>query len=64
MITGLPDYFKAAPRFAGGDPTDPDVFIVGMTDGEIWQSSDAGQSFNLLLSGLPSVSGVSVAGRA
>jgi photosystem II stability/assembly factor-like uncharacterized protein len=64
VTAGLPDYFKAAPRFAGGDPLDPDVFMVGMTDGEVWASDDGAQSFHFMLSGLPSVSGVSVAARS
>lgn len=63
LTNGLPDHFKAAARCACGDPGDPDVFMVGMTDGALWASEDGGESFRLLLEGLPSISGVSVARR-
>jgi hypothetical protein len=37
--------------------------MVGMTDGTLWSSEDGGDSFRLLLEGLPSISGISVGRR-
>lgn len=61
LTGGLPDYFSAAPRCVSGDPYDPEVVVVGMTDGTVWITEDGGELFRQALSGLPSVSAVSVA---
>jgi photosystem II stability/assembly factor-like uncharacterized protein len=61
LAGGLPDHLTAAPRSTAGDPESPDVFIVGMTDGTVWMTEDAGESFRQALSGLPPVTAVSVA---
>jgi photosystem II stability/assembly factor-like uncharacterized protein len=61
LTGGLPESFKAAPRSIAGDPEDPSVVIVGMTDGTVWMTEDGGESFRQVLSGLPPVSAVSVA---
>lgn len=58
---GLPERFKAAPRATAGDPEDPDVFFVGMTDGTVWMSGDSGESFRQILGDLPQVTSIRVA---
>jgi photosystem II stability/assembly factor-like uncharacterized protein len=58
---GLPDHITAAPRSVASDPESPEVFIVGMTDGTVWITEDAGESFRQALTGLPPVTAVSVA---
>lgn len=60
---GLPNHFKAAPRAVAGDPEDPDIFFVGMTDGTVWMSEDGGESFRQILSDLPQVTSIRVAYR-
>ena len=61
LAGGLPDHLTAAPRSTAGDPESPDVFIVGMTDGTVWITEDAGESVRRALSGLPPVTAISVA---
>jgi photosystem II stability/assembly factor-like uncharacterized protein len=58
---GLPDHFKAAPRAVAGDAEDPNCFLFGMNDGSVLMTEDAGESFALILSGLPQVMSVRVA---
>lgn len=59
---GLPDDLGlAAPRATAGDPTDPDGFYVGLTDGRIWETVDGGESFRNVAAGLPPVLAIAVA---
>ncbi len=58
---GLPEHFKAAPRTIAGDPEDPNVVLVGMTDGTVWMSQDGGESFREILRDLPQVTSIRVA---
>lgn len=50
---GLPEHLKAGPYAAAGDPEDPDVFLVGMSDGTVWMTEDSGESFRQILGDLP-----------
>ena len=53
MTDGLPDVLHGGPRSAAIDPVDPDIYLVGTTDGEIWITRDAGVSCSLFVDGLP-----------
>ena len=53
IVEGLPDSVHGGPRAAAIDPSDPDVYLVGTTDGEIWMTRDGGKSCSLLGDGLP-----------
>ncbi len=46
LAGGLPDNLKAAPRAVAGDPEDPDIVYVGLTDGAVWMTEDGGESFH------------------
>lgn len=60
---GLPAHFTAAPRATASDPEGPDVYFVGMTDGTVWMSENAGGSFRQVCAGLPQVMSIRVARR-
>jgi photosystem II stability/assembly factor-like uncharacterized protein len=57
---GLPEHLKAAPRATAGDPEDPNMVFVGMSDGAIWMSEDGGESFRQILADLPQVMSIRV----
>lgn len=58
---GLADRLEAAPRAVALDPADPDTVLVGLHDGDVWMTSDGGESFGKILEGLPPVLGIRVA---
>ena len=45
LAGGLPEDLRAAPRAVAGDPADPDVVCVGMSDGTVWLTEDSGEAF-------------------
>lgn len=47
LTGGLPEELGAAPRAVAGDPDDPDVVCVGMTDGTVWLTEDGGAAFRV-----------------
>jgi photosystem II stability/assembly factor-like uncharacterized protein len=49
LTGGLPDHIKPAPRFAAGDPEDPDSVFMGLTDGSVWATRNGGESFERIL---------------
>jgi photosystem II stability/assembly factor-like uncharacterized protein len=55
-----PEPYAAVPRGLAGDPENPNTYIAGMTDGTVWESTDGGESFRTILSGLPSILSLSV----
>lgn len=59
----LPAGFKAVPRALTGDPSDPDTFFAGMTDGTVWMSEDGGSTFRQILANLPPVHSIAVGQR-
>jgi photosystem II stability/assembly factor-like uncharacterized protein len=63
LMGGVPEHVKAAPRIVASDPDDADTFLIGMNDGTVWMTEDAGESFRTVLSGLPGVNGMRVAPR-
>jgi photosystem II stability/assembly factor-like uncharacterized protein len=63
LTGGLPERVLAAPRIIAGDPNEPDCFLIGMHDGTVWMTEDAGESFRTVLSGLPGVNSLRVAPR-
>jgi photosystem II stability/assembly factor-like uncharacterized protein len=60
LAGGLPEVITGAARAAAGDAHNPDAFFVGLNDGSIWGTHDAGESFRQLVTGLPPVSAMSV----
>lgn len=58
---GLPEQIKPAPRATAGDFADPNAFLVGLTDGAIWESNDGGESFARVAEGLPPIVSLRVA---
>jgi photosystem II stability/assembly factor-like uncharacterized protein len=42
---GLPVPLRGAARAVAGDPRDPETFAVGLTDGGVWLTEDAGDSW-------------------
>lgn len=61
LTDGLPDPLRGGPRAVAVDPMDPNVVMVGLVDGTIWESRDGGDSFDLLIEGLPPVNGITTA---
>lgn len=59
LTDGLPDPLRGGPRAVAIDPDDPDVVMIGLVDGTIWETRDGGNSFDLLVEGLPPVNGIS-----
>lgn len=53
LMNGLPNSVHGGPRAAAVDPSDPDVYLVGTTDGDIWITRNAGKSCTLLGDGVP-----------
>jgi hypothetical protein len=60
LAGGLPKSMVAAPRATAGRPGTPGSFLVGMNDGSIWMTSDYGESFNQIATGLPPIYGLAV----
>lgn len=58
LTDGLADPLRGGPRAVAIDPVDPDVVMVGLVDGTIWESRNGGNSFDLLVEGLPPVNGL------
>lgn len=58
LTNGLPDPLRGGPRAVSIDPTNPDVVLIGLVDGTIWETRDGGDSFALLVEGLPPVNGI------
>jgi photosystem II stability/assembly factor-like uncharacterized protein len=54
LTTGLPQPMAAIPRAIAGNPTNPDGYVAGSTDGCLWATDD-GESFQALVGGLPGV---------
>jgi photosystem II stability/assembly factor-like uncharacterized protein len=57
---GLPDTILPAARALTGDPGAAGTFLTGMTDGSVWMTRDFGESFKLIVTGLPSIFGLAV----
>ena len=57
---GLPEHITAAPRATTSLPEKPGSFFVGMNDGSIWMTTDFGESFNQVATGLTPIYGMSV----
>jgi photosystem II stability/assembly factor-like uncharacterized protein len=49
LTGGLPEHIKPAPRFAAGDPEDPDSVYFGLTDGSVWATHNGGERFERIL---------------
>lgn len=58
---GLPDLLTAAPRAYGSCPDQAGTYLVGMNDGTIFMTSDFGDSFSQIATGLPPVYSIAVA---
>jgi photosystem II stability/assembly factor-like uncharacterized protein len=58
LTDGLPDPLRGGPRAVAIDPSDPNVVLIGLVDGTIWESRNGGNSFSLLAEGLPPVNGI------
>jgi photosystem II stability/assembly factor-like uncharacterized protein len=54
LTSGLPQPMAAIPRAIAVDPTNPDGYVAGATDGSLWATDD-GTSFRPLLDGLSSI---------
>jgi photosystem II stability/assembly factor-like uncharacterized protein len=52
---GLPEKIDAAPRVVAGDSEDPGAVYIGFTDGTVWASGDAGESFRQIIGNLPPI---------
>jgi photosystem II stability/assembly factor-like uncharacterized protein len=63
LTGGLPEHIKPAPRATAGDPEDPNAFLVGLTDGTIWESNDGGEAFACVAEGLPQIGSLRVTHR-
>ena len=59
LTGGLPDRIGAAPRSIAIDSANPHKLYIGMNDGGIWVSEDAGEEFSLLTDQLPPVISIS-----
>jgi photosystem II stability/assembly factor-like uncharacterized protein len=57
------DGFRGVPRGLVGDPDDAGVYFAGMTDGSVWMSTDSGEHFRQVVSGLPPVSSLAIGRR-
>jgi len=49
LTGGLPELMVPAPRFAAGDPDDPDTVYFGFTDASVWRTTDGGEKFERVL---------------
>ena len=57
---GLPALMTAAARSTTGYPGRPGSFLAGMDDGSIWMTSDYGESFAQIVTGLPGIYGIAI----
>jgi len=57
---GLPETILPAPRAVTGDPAAAGALLIGMTDGSVYLTRDFGESFRQIITGLPSIFGLSV----
>jgi photosystem II stability/assembly factor-like uncharacterized protein len=55
LTVGLPQPMAAIPRAIAVDPTNPDGYVGGATDGCLWATDDGGASFLPLLDGLSNI---------
>jgi photosystem II stability/assembly factor-like uncharacterized protein len=63
LIRGaLPEDNRGVPRGLAVDPEEPETYYMGMTDGTVWVSEEAGAHFRQILRGLPAVHSVTVVG--
>jgi photosystem II stability/assembly factor-like uncharacterized protein len=53
ITRGLPPRMNGGPRAAAVDPADPDVYLLGLTDGSVWMTADGGKSCERLFGDLP-----------
>lgn len=53
VTDGLPERLLGGPRAAGIDPEDPDVFVLGLTDGSVWVTDNGGSACRQLYADLP-----------
>ena len=61
LMGGLPEVMTQATRSVAGDSNDPDVFVVGtFPEGTVWMTENGGESFRLILEGIPSVNSLLV----
>ena len=62
LTGGLPERIGPAPRSITIDPEDADTVFIGLNDGEIWATRNGGEAFERMVSGLPPVLNIAVAG--
>jgi photosystem II stability/assembly factor-like uncharacterized protein len=55
LTVGLPQPMAAIPRAIAVNPSQPDGYVAGSTDGCLWVTDDDGATFRSLMSGLPGV---------
>jgi photosystem II stability/assembly factor-like uncharacterized protein len=60
LTQGLPDPMTPGVRAICGDRDDPDVVMVGFANGTVWGTFDGGKTFELVVEGLPPVSGLTI----
>lgn len=54
LTAGLPQPMAAIPRAIAVDPTNPDGYVAGATDGTLWATDD-GEAFHAVLTGLHNI---------
>jgi photosystem II stability/assembly factor-like uncharacterized protein len=57
---GLPEMILPSPRAVTNDPRAAGSALAGMSDGSVWMTRDYGESFEQIVTGLPSIFGLSV----
>ena len=60
LTEGLPDPITPAIRAIEILPENPDYLLVGMFDGTLWMSPNGGKSFQQIVGGLPSITGLGI----
>jgi photosystem II stability/assembly factor-like uncharacterized protein len=60
LAGGLPEHMSAAPRATTARPDRAGSVLVGMNDGTIWMTTDHGESFKQIATGLPPVYGIAI----
>ena len=60
LRTGLPEPLVPAPLSLAADPDEPETVYMGLSDGSVWLSRDAGEGFRALARGLPPVYGITI----
>lgn len=60
LRNGFPQTIKGAVRAVACDPADAGTVLFGMHDGAVWITRDFGDSFAELVSGVPSIFGLSL----